>query len=714
MFIVSLMPNLGTSMEQWKKPILAFLIIISGCAFSFSQEDDLAKIDSLLAKSSTQLAVSSDSSLKYAFLAAEQSLNSTLFCKLVQSYRAIANAYKKSDDADNTIFYFEKALKSTDQCNDKTNLDELTFDLAYAHYSKGSYDQAELLLRQAKKMAEKSSNEKILFNSYNYLGKLYLVFYTQYVYSAFYYFNMAMHSAENMHDSTRIAEVYCGLSGVYERLKQWEKSIEYLSKAIVIYEKTNNPGGLSDAYKGMGDICWNKKQNLLAIDYYKKAYDICKQEKNATGISFLACDLAYMYAAEKNTALLNKYADESYKIAVQTKSWRTIKYAGFWLSEAYEMVGNYEKALFYHKKYFAVNDSINNRERIEKTSRSGIQEDFEEKIVDMKIEQGKRNAIAKEREDNQRIVRNILIVGLIVASLLLFLVYRSYIQKKKANVIIRKQKEETENQKIKIEEKNKEITDSIHYAEYIQQSILPDPKEVMKVFPNSFVLYKPKDVVSGDFYWFSKQASGGMIVAADCTGHGVPGALMSMLGNDKLNQAITNNISNPGDILSFVNSGIKTTLKQNHNIQTSQDGMDIALLSFEFKIQGSKMDIQSPVKLLYAGANRPLWHVRNGNLTEYKATKACVGGSTPENQKFITQEILLEKEDTLYVFTDGYAAQFGGGNGKKLMKKNMKDFILSIQHIPILEQKVLLNKKLIKWQGALEQVDDILVIGIKV
>lgn len=428
-----------------------------------------------------------------------------------------------------------------------------------------------------------------------------------------------------------------------------------------------------------------------------------------------------MYALYKRTDLLDKYGDESYLLAQQINSWQAIKYASTWLSEAYEIAGNNKKALFYMKVLMSINDSMTNRASIEKISREELESGFQKKVESIQHEEEKRQAIADEKAHNQKIIRNILIVGFIISFILLVLAYNSYVAKKKANRIITQQKKEVEAQKAKIEIKNKEITDSIRYARFIQKSILPEPKEIMKIFPNSFGLYKPKDVVSGDFYWFEKTANIGMIAAADCTGHGVPGALMSMIGVDKLNQAVANKLTDPSEILSFVNAEVKNTLKQNEGTQISRDGMDIALVSFEFGERGSENssslltpNSQLPTKLKYAGANRPLWLIRNGNLIEYKATKSAIGGFTATEQKFATHEIPLDKNDAIYIFTDGYADQFGGGKGKKMMTKNLKNLLLSIQHLPILEQENYLENKFQEWKGEFEQVDDVLVIGIKI
>ncbi len=264
---------------------------------------------------------------------------------------------------------------------------------------------------------------------------------------------------------------------------------------------------------------------------------------------------------------------------------------------------------------------------------------------------------------------------------------------------------EVTQQKEIIEEKSKELNDSLNYARQIQRSILPNPNDIMRALPNCFGFYRPKHVVSGDFYWFANRGGKVMIAAADCTGHGVPGAFMSMIGIDKLNQAILNiDLKKPSEILSSLNMAVKEVLRQDQMDSSSRDGMDIALCAFDLKNR----------TLQFAGANRPMWLIRKGQLIEFKATKAAIGGVTTSLQEFVNHEVPLEPDDTIYIFTDGYADQFGGDKGKKMMTRNFKQLLLSIQDAHIIEHEKILEEKLNGWQGRFEQVDDILVIGIRV
>lgn len=272
-------------------------------------------------------------------------------------------------------------------------------------------------------------------------------------------------------------------------------------------------------------------------------------------------------------------------------------------------------------------------------------------------------------------------------------------------VEVLQQKFELEKKNELIAEKNKEMTDSLNYAKRIQSAILPEKNLITQTFKQSFILYLPKDIVSGDFYFFAQQNGIAVIAGADCTGHGVAGAIMSMVGGSLLNQIINEKkITDPAEILNQLNTGVIEALRQNEN--DTHDGMDVSLCAFDIK----KME------LVFAGANRPLWLVRNQNIEVYKSDKFPIGGLQIErNESFNKHHIKLEKNDAIYIFSDGYADQFGGMLGKKLMTKKLKEIILSIQDKPMTEQGEYLHHFIKDWMGGeFEQVDDIMVIGIKV
>lgn len=279
--------------------------------------------------------------------------------------------------------------------------------------------------------------------------------------------------------------------------------------------------------------------------------------------------------------------------------------------------------------------------------------------------------------------------------------------------LVRQIAQADEEAKRKIEEsnriislRNKDILDSINYARRIQYAILAPREEVFAVFRDAFILYRPKDIVSGDFYYFANVGKKSIIAAVDCTGHGVPGALMSMIGNDFLNHiAYERQTTDPGEILDLLHQGVTNVLKQDGKYGETQDGMDIALLTF---------DRQNPQIIEYAGAYRSLLIVRDGKLIQHKADKYPIGYAHMERAPFTSNRIEVQKGDMCYIFTDGYADQFGGEFGKKFMARKFHNFLLEISRLPVSKQEEKLNETFDSWKGENEQVDDVLVIGIRI
>ncbi len=337
----------------------------------------------------------------------------------------------------------------------------------------------------------------------------------------------------------------------------------------------------------------------------------------------------------------------------------------------------------------------------------------------MQLEFANKEKALKETEiKQQKLYFYFMAGGLLLVGFFAFYMFRSMQQKKKANTLLEKQSQEINLQKHEIEaksklieQKNVETEQSIQYAKRIQHAILPPHEEINLYLRDYFILYKSKDIVSGDFYFFSdKRAEDGKVYIAsvDCTGHGVPGAFMSMIGYEKLKDAV-DLAAEPGKILSELNKGVKSALRQSSEATSTRDGMDLSLCAFPTKANGS-------TTISYAGANRPLWIIKkdSGIVDEIKATKVAIGGLTHDSQEFQQHDIKLNKGDTIYMFSDGYADQFGGPKKKKLMTGKFKDIILSIQHLTIKEQHDHLNDFIEKWMEDSEQVDDILVIGVKV
>jgi serine phosphatase RsbU (regulator of sigma subunit) len=331
---------------------------------------------------------------------------------------------------------------------------------------------------------------------------------------------------------------------------------------------------------------------------------------------------------------------------------------------------------------------------------------YNENISQQVTEAGaKYESEKKQRENDQlkatteqdALLRKFLIALVVLGVIVAISLTYAYFNKRKSNQQLALQNAQIESQK-------KEITDSINYAQRIQQAILPPESALKKHFPDAFVFYLPKAIVSGDFWWMLEKDNHVFVGIADCTGHGVPGAFMSMLGMEMLND-IARETSEPSEILSRLSSAIKRSLRQTSGETQSRDGMDIALLRFNLKSH----------ELVYAGANRPLWiRKASGDVQEFSPTKAPIGGPAEENQQYESHRISLGTGDTLYAFTDGYADQFGGAKGKKLKTSGMRVLLEQYAMLPMVLQEQELASHFHRWRGALEQVDDVLVCGIRI
>jgi serine phosphatase RsbU (regulator of sigma subunit) len=341
------------------------------------------------------------------------------------------------------------------------------------------------------------------------------------------------------------------------------------------------------------------------------------------------------------------------------------------------------------------------------------------------IEVGEQRILDQKKKINQQLAKIeqqqlILYLSIIFILLLVglgYFIYRSYKIKKQANIALEKKNILIEKQNVEITEQRdlardqrdriavqkKEIMDSIIYARRIQKAILPNIEMIQESLQHFFILFKPRDIVSGDFYWESRVDDEIIIIAADCTGHGVPGAFMSMLGVTFLNEIVNSKkITQPGKILDLLRDKVINSLNQQYD-NPLRDGMDISVITYNFATK----------QVSFAGANNPLFLIHEGELTEIKADKMPIA-LYDKMVSFSNNDVELQEGDCLYIFSDGFVDQFGGPKDKKFMKKRFKQLLIDNHHLPMEEQKELLDQAYEEWKGEGEQVDDVLVIGLKI
>jgi tetratricopeptide (TPR) repeat protein len=458
-------------------------------------------------------------------------------------------------------------------------------------------------------------------------------------------------------DSISTAMTYLNIGSSYVELKDFEKGLEYLQKALKIWEKVGNMYNIPLAYINIGATYMRIKKYALAESYFKKAIDV------------------------SNRVGLPDYLKESYAN----------------LSSLDSVQGNFKEALIYHHKFILLRDSLYSKEQSKKMIEAEMQYQFEKKEATTKALQEKKNVLATAESKKQKVIRNAFIVGFILMLLLALVIFKNYKRKQKDNQLITEQK-------LIVEIKNKEILSSIEYAKRIQTAILPPPRVVKEYLKNSFILYLPKDIVAGDFYWMEHADNNIYLAACDCTGHGVPGALVSVVCNNALNRSLNEfGERMPGKIFDKTREIVLESFEKSD--EEVKDGMDasLAVLNLESK------------KIWWSGANNPLWIYRHQThmIEEIKADKQPIGKGY-ESKPFTTHEIEIQTGDAIYLFTDGFSDQFGGERNKKITKSKFKEIILETTKLNMDEQLNALIKYYDKYKGDNEQIDDVCVIGVRV
>ncbi|MDP3567646.1 SpoIIE family protein phosphatase [Sediminibacterium sp.] len=444
-----------------------------------------------------------------------------------------------------------------------------------------------------------------------------------------------------------------------------QKAIEYNNKAMEYYLKINDVNQLSNGYSNSAELARSIKRYDEALIYINKAFEYENQRENKNNLSSLFLNRAAIYSdIGKN-------------------------------KEAYEDL----------QKYIEIKDSLINSDNQKTISELEKKYELSEKEKENQLLNEKLRV--NEVESSRQQITIILIgIILLIVAIVVFVLIKQNRQKNKINLELGEKNNIIEEKNKLVEAQHKDITDSIKYAERIQKAILPPAKLVQSTLPNSFVYFKPKDILSGDFYWMEETKSHIFLAVADCTGHGVPGALISIINYNLLNKAVLEqHLSNPADILNAVNGWLTQVLHQSFNEDIVKDGMDVTLLAINKKNK----------EVVYAGAMNSIYVVSENNLEEYKGNKFPVGAFIEDNpQNFTSQKIKLKDNDIIYLFTDGYADQFGGQNGKKLKYKLLKEVLISISNLPVDEQKQHISKVFLEWKGDYDQVDDVCLIGIKV
>lgn len=559
---------------------------------------------------------------------------------------------------------------------------------------------------KALKLAESIKDPYLIYESCLYLGRVMLD--VNSIKKAENYFIKARDISNELRDSSMIVSSAFYLSNFYH--KTGDKVSEYRS-----VQKALNYLGNNTSHPFYPSLCATKAGYYLnagkpdsAIVYANVPISSFSASVNYTGLLDGLNLKAQALFQKKNYKEVLKIFNVCEPIIQQLGYSAVASDVYKWAALSEYKTGSLAKAFDYLQKHVEIKDSVFTKES--QSAVANVEAMFQEEKQQMQIEMLNRKNALRESELRGKVqqiqLQNKQKIGMLIAlsmmMVLSFFIFKGYKRKKKDNELIARQRDEMERQKTLVEEKNREIFESISYAKYLQEAILPNDKDIKTAFREAFIFYRPKEIVAGDFYWLQIHQNYLYFAVCDCTGHGVPGAMVSLVGNNSLNRCIKEfNLTDPGHILDKLTELVEETFSHSH--REIKDGMDISLCVFNLQTR----------QLQWAGANNPIWLIKNGELTELKANKQPIG-RYENKMPFTSHHIELNKGDCFYMFSDGYAHQFGGPKGKKFKYSRLKELILKIADNDMETQLNIVRHTFDEWRGPLDQLDDVCLAGIRV
>jgi len=626
------------------------------------------------------------------------------------SFNNIGLAYKNQGNYDKALEYYENSYQIFKEINDKKGIANSYNNFGMTWLHKGNSEKAIENYLNSLKIFEDIGDKLGQSSTLNNVGNIY---YKQNNYTkALEYYEKSLKIKEILGDKSGIANLLLNIGGVYKEEGNYKKALENATRALKIQEEIGDKKGMVSSLINIGEYYSLQENYDKSLDYYFQSLTLMEAIGDNEKFSETLQSIGLLYQVKGNYVKSLEYLTRALRIVKENGAMEQVKSIYSAIAQTYSKMGNHEQSYEYQVLYTKLNDSLQKAQN--EKDMFAMQAKYETEKKEKEIEL--LNIEKQKQEEAQANQRKVLYFVLAVLALIIILaatIYNRYRVNQKINEkleqknkAINKAKEEIEQQKEVLEDKNLVITSSITYAKRIQEAILPTMETIRTELPDSFIYFQPKDIVSGDFYWFNKKDNKIFIAAVDCTGHGVPGAFMSMIGNDLLNQiANVEGISNPGEILNNLHREVQYALKQRDGLNENHDGMDIALCCIDYK----KKELQ------FASANRVLYFFSEaGEFKELKGDKNAIGGMIHTSRRSYNCFTLpFEKGDCFYIFSDGVVDQFGGPDEKKYGYKRLKSFFTQNQQFKMSRQKELLEKTISSWLSGFEQVDDILVIGVR-
>jgi serine phosphatase RsbU (regulator of sigma subunit)/tetratricopeptide (TPR) repeat protein len=623
---------------------------------------------------------------------------------LVQLYNNIGSVAYKVDQK-LAKQYWEKAYsfanKKLKEVRDTFYLNQLAISnngLGIISRRMGNYSDALSYYQASLKLNEELGNVGSVASNYGNIAIIYRDMEEFDV--ALDYFQKCLNERLAGTDTIALAVCYNGFGILYRRMKNFEKALEYYNKSLELSAIMDDDENVAQSYSNIAVIHTLNKDYPKALEYFEKGYEIHNAKSNEAGVAKYYANMTSVYDRMGNTKKAIEFGELAHMVYIEMERKNDISIVASKLSNLYKKTKDYKKALSFFKEYIVYRDSVFNEKTTKEVTEKAMQYEFDKQTMSDSLARAEIEKITALEHQQEIKQQRILMYG---GGFILLLVIIFSIVVYNRLKISNRQKATIEKQKLLVEIKNKEITDSINYAKRIQSAILPSIDQIKESLPNSFVFYKPKDIVAGDFYWYKKVNNKIFIAVADCTGHGVPGAMVSVVCNNALNRAVNDFwLLDPAKILDKTAELVIEAFKSNKE-EDVKDGMDISLCSFD--IENNKLE--------FAGAINSMFYIRGNQLEEIKGDKQPIGQFV-NIKPFTLHKLNLAKGDKIYLFSDGYADQFGGVKGKKFMYRRFRELILGVSSKEFSTQKNELELEFKNWRKDIEQLDDVCVVGIEV
>ena len=682
------------------------------------------------------------------------------------SYNNLCVIFKNKGDYELALKYGDTALSVNKSIKFKKGMSSCLNTMANIYRRQGNLTKSIDFNLKSLKIKEELKDTIGMGHSFGNIANVYTIL-GEYDKSLYYHFK-SLKIRQTKGPKKEIPTSLSNIGNVYFKKSDFKEGLKYQLQAYKLDEEANNLRGMAYdlANVGLNYKALNDLENALAS--FKKASEINIKTNDKPGIAHTYCNIGSLYIMQKKYSKAILYLEKSLKLVKDLGEIETESEVNFKLYEAYKESGNKSKALEHYEEYTLLKDSVFKTENQKQIIQKQLQYEYDKKTMADSLKVVEEKKVTAAQFEKEKITRYSLFAGIALITLFGGFMYNRFrvTQKQKKiiseqkllvdekNLMLNQQNEEISTQrdeieaqrdeieaqrdlvteqKENIEEIYKEVTDSINYAKRIQEAVLPISDSARSVLGEHFVLFKPKDIVSGDFYWTIKINNLLFIAVADCTGHGVPGAFMSMLGISFLNEIVQKQeINKANQILNHLRSEIINALQQKGMQGEQKDGMDISLLVINTDTNETQ----------WAGANNPLYIISSVILNDSEELFSCEAKSVveiasplarndeyrlieikgdkmpiaiyPEMKEFTNHELSLNKGDSVYLFTDGIADQFGGPNEKKFKYKPLKEILFQNRQKTMNEQKETLELAFEKWKGNLEQVDDVTILGIRI